>query len=863
MINKKALEYAINATPAERRYLFENDFKLFFVYYYIDYVKYPFASFHYEMFDDIAKLMDGTYREVLWCGFRECAKTSLAKGFITWLIATEKRRYVNVDAFDKENAERMLFDAILELQKNPRILQDYGELYNAKRNAEELTQKKISNFLTNNNIRVEAHSTQESIRGRLHGAQRPDCHQRGTKVFYKDKWYHVEMFQERRYMEKEKGIEVNLYSLPYSEIVTNTHRYWTKYIPVKTIKKTSNRKQIEVYEGWTEANKLTNHHYIGYKIDKTVDNSFVTLPKYIPGLITMRDSKGKVCGGGGGKYSNKTPKEFNDKDWWWLFGLWWGDGHLSGKTNNDNSIGLTIENNDITVQTRVINLLNKYNIKYSINPKVGCFQLIFSHAILGRWLRTWRAGNSMKMPPLWVEKISLDLQKELMLGYISADGFTDFKHNEVRITSVYLDGLYASRRILARLGIASSIREGIDGNDNYEICGVKCKTKKKYDLRFREGAKNLGFPIENQTRYTYPETFIKDGYLWSKVKKTLESIPTEFCPIQTEDHTYITHFGVSHNCLILDDFESNKTKDSEAYTAQVAGHISEAQSGMDANGIVLYLGNYITEYGNVAHLFERAKTDPRLKARKIDLLDENGIPTWPDKYTLLDTEPNKVSISDIRKKLGPQVFNAEMMNSPIDTDSQEFLPQWFKPITRQEVLRLNTRKFAAIDSAMSKRSDSDNTGIARCYVDKENKWYLSVRNYRVNAKEIIDIIFQLHEEGMEKIGIETTAYTEGIMPYFQEECRKRNKYPHIVELKHGGIQKETRIRGLIPRYSNGDIFHIDGECGDLEMELSRFPKSRHDDCGDATSYLSQICAKPYDTSTFKQEDEMLYPSIGI
>ncbi len=491
MIDSELIQYAISTTPQERKFLLHDDFLHWFVYYYIDYIKFPFAPFHFEMFKDIQDLISGVIRELAWVMFRESAKTSLAKGFITFLICTERYKYINADSFDKENAERMLFDAILELQKNPRLLKDYGELYNVRRNTEELTQKKISNFLTNNGIRVEAHSTQESIRGRLHGAQRPDV-------------------------------------------------------------------------------------------------------------------------------------------------------------------------------------------------------------------------------------------------------------------------------------------------------------------------------------------------------------------------------------LVMDDFETNKTKDSEAYTAQVAGHISEAQSGMDANGIVLYLCNYITEYGNVNKLFERAKTDPRLRVRRVDVLTYNGSPSWPDKYTI-SGENGKVSISDIKRKLGPQVFEAEMMNNPIDEMSQEFLQTWFKSIGREDVLKLNTRKFALIDSALSKRSDSDNTGISRVYVDVNNKWYVSGKKYRVNSKGLIDLLFQLHDEGFEKIGIETTAYTEGIKPYFEEECRKRNKYPYIVELKHGGVQKETRIRGLIPRYSNGDIYHIEGECSDLELELVRFPKSKHDDVMDSLAYGPQICERPYETTNddYQVDDTPAYNDIGI
>jgi phage terminase large subunit-like protein len=292
---------------------------------------------------------------------------------------------------------------------------------------------------------------------------------------------------------------------------------------------------------------------------------------------------------------------------------------------------------------------------------------------------------------------------------------------------------------------------------------------------------------------------------------------------------------------------------------------------MAPDGIILYLCNYVTEYGNVAKLFERSKLDDRLLVRRVDLTDEHGNPNWPGKYVRTDADLKnadgnliKVSIEDIKKKLGPQVYNAEMMNSPIDEDSQEFYGHWFQTATRPDVLRMNTRRFALIDSAMSKRSTSDNTGVARVYVDANNKWYVSARKYKFNAKELIDLIFTLHEEGFEKIGIEETAYTEGVKPYFEEECRKRNKYPRVVSLKHGGVAKETRIRGLIPRYANGDIFHIYGECDDLELELVRFPKSKNDDVMDALAYGSQICEKPYITSeTSYEPEEAMYEDIGI
>lgn len=494
MLNKVAFKNLPNLDKTGRVYICGQDFSMFFLYYFGSYYKYPFADFHYDFFQDIEDLMEGKYREVAWIAFRESAKTSVAKIFVLWLICYGKRRYLNVDSFDKENAERILFDVVLELQTNNLLRADFGELYNTKRSGDEATQKRVSNFVTSNQVRVEAHSTQESVRGRLHGHQRPDF-------------------------------------------------------------------------------------------------------------------------------------------------------------------------------------------------------------------------------------------------------------------------------------------------------------------------------------------------------------------------------------LLLDDFETNKTKDSKLQTEAVISHMNEFQSGLDSTAIVLYLGNYITEHGSVNELMVRAKTDHRLLIRNVPAIGDDGLPTWPAKYALTDEEATatgKVSLEDKRRMLGSQVFKAEMLNQPLDEDTQEFLKKWFRYKKRSDVDAAVTRKFATIDTAFSKNEGSDNTGVTKNYVTENNDWHISARKYRINPKALIDIIFILHEEGFEKIGIEETAYSMAIEPFFQEECAKRNKYPYVVPLKHGGIQKETRIRGLIPRYEQGKIWHIEGECQDLEDELLRFPKSLHDDVVDSEAYQLKIAEPPYPKPEEEEEKEVLmFPDIGI
>ncbi|HOH62085.1 MAG TPA: hypothetical protein PK698_06415 [Bacilli bacterium] len=160
-------------------------FGYFVVYYFPHYIKNEFAPFHYDMMMDLHDLVNLDIRELAWFQFRESAKTSFSKMFICYLICNRRAEYINVDCFDKDNAERILYDVVWELQTNKRLIDDFGQLYNTDRTAKLAEQKRISDFTTNPvkdkdgnilhiGVRCEAHSTQEPIRGRLHNAKRPD-----------------------------------------------------------------------------------------------------------------------------------------------------------------------------------------------------------------------------------------------------------------------------------------------------------------------------------------------------------------------------------------------------------------------------------------------------------------------------------------------------------------------------------------------------------------------------------------------------------------------------------------------------------------------------------------------------------------
>ena len=149
-------------------------FLLFFAFYFPHFCKSPFADFHLDMAMDLGDLETGRIRELGWFTFRESAKSAFAMAWLVKCIVNGTFKYPNVDCYERDNSERFLFDVVVNLQSNERILTDYGQLFNQTGKSDVKTQKRISDFLTENGVRVEAHTTQEPVRGRRHREFRPD-----------------------------------------------------------------------------------------------------------------------------------------------------------------------------------------------------------------------------------------------------------------------------------------------------------------------------------------------------------------------------------------------------------------------------------------------------------------------------------------------------------------------------------------------------------------------------------------------------------------------------------------------------------------------------------------------------------------
>lgn len=211
-----------------------------------------------------------------------------------------------------------------------------------------------------------------------------------------------------------------------------------------------------------------------------------------------------------------------------------------------------------------------------------------------------------------------------------------------------------------------------------------------------------------------------------------------------------------------------------------------------------------------------------------------GEALWPNRYPVVELER-------IKRNVGTREWLALYQQSPIDNLTSEFRSTWFKQVTMAQALAKKTGRYLTIDTALSESDSADYTGWVDNIVGSDGSWNLSCKRLRINSAELINLLFLMYEEHhYTAIGIEDGIYSKAIEPFLKEEQIKRNVFLPIKKLKHGGHAKVLRIRGIIPRYEAGRIYHIEGECTDLEAEALRFPTAAHDDVLDAAAYQEQI-----------------------
>lgn len=151
-----------------------------------------------------------------------------------------------------------------------------------------------------------------------------------------------------------------------------------------------------------------------------------------------------------------------------------------------------------------------------------------------------------------------------------------------------------------------------------------------------------------------------------------------------------------------------------------------------------------------------------------------------------------------------------------------------------------------------RRSNDFAAWVVVC-VSPENYWYIPrVIRWRCNVDQFLAKTHELVAIWAPKfVAIEQVAAQRLFFHLFQRDFRD-GKAKFVIEPWEGGhASKTSRIRGLIPNYSNGFILHrvadqaeVTAGITDLEGELLDGESAEHDDASDALSAALKKCYPP-------------------
>ncbi len=208
----------------------------------------------------------------------------------------------------------------------------------------------------------------------------------------------------------------------------------------------------------------------------------------------------------------------------------------------------------------------------------------------------------------------------------------------------------------------------------------------------------------------------------------------------------------------------------------------------------------------------------------------------------------------VMQKENPKTFSTQMMQEPLDKESQEFHEEWFRYYDEEP---RNWRIFTAVDPAFSKKDSADNSSIITGMFKDMDLYILEITAWKFDPAELQNkILYHYRKYKPEKIGIEAVAAQTIIWFNLRAEMEKHWMAVAIDEIRQTG-DKEQKIRKLIPLYSNWHIYHKRW-MDELEHELMRFPKWRHDDRIDSLQMLYSMYELHPNIKTANQNLEIKY-----
>jgi len=251
---------------------------------------------------------------------------------------------------------------------------------------------------------------------------------------------------------------------------------------------------------------------------------------------------------------------------------------------------------------------------------------------------------------------------------------------------------------------------------------------------------------------------------------------------------------------------------------------------------------------------------PAYASKRIQI-DLHGLTWTMEEGDYLTPRLDQASLDKLRTDLGEYHFSGQYMQEPVPLGGGDFKEGWIQFYAQGGIKPKEMNVVILVDPAggeelnKKKKKLSDWTAMMVVGLGTDNNYYLlDIIRDRLNPTERIDTLFMLHRKwnalcgkapkvGYEKYGMMTDTH-------YIEDKKKQDAYNFpLIELG-GQMQKEERIRRLIPDMQNGrwyfpqSLIYIDSEGRKFDLvqelvssEMPTFPRARHDDMLDALSRI--------------------------
>lgn len=248
--------------------------------------------------------------------------------------------------------------------------------------------------------------------------------------------------------------------------------------------------------------------------------------------------------------------------------------------------------------------------------------------------------------------------------------------------------------------------------------------------------------------------------------------------------------------------------------------------------------------GTILHydsLLAKLLKDPKWINRKYKAIKEDGMPLWPERWSL-------ERLQDKKEEIGSINFSQEFQNEPLDEDGALFREEWIIWRTLAELPPL-LEIYGFTDPSLGGSKTADFSAIVTLGRDpiEGHIYVLDAVLERLTPEKLINKIFAVYENYRHMMmGFETIAFQKVLKMWLDERSRREGVYIPIQEVTQGGISKETRITRLSPLVENGTIRFLKGRTETLVEQLLRFPRADHDDGPDslegAVSIIQQFAS---------------------